>query len=175
MILFALLSVCLGSLGFYARKSQLQTQMVAELNSLGNEGWTVSVAYDTWMKWNSENGRYETDFSRIDKSGNFKLDGPRGWIHSKLGVDFIDHPVVATIQYPHTEELPRFPDELSELIQKLGIREIQVFKFDRELVTSSNYSGVVFVPRNVVTPKELELVRARFPNQIVNESPDYRP
>ena len=168
LILFALLSVCLGSLGFYARKSQLQRQMVAELESLGKG--TAWVSYDTCLKWNSENGRYELDSSRTDKSGNLQLDGIRGWIHSKLGVDFIDHPVAVTIQYPHTEKLPRFTGELSELIHKLGIREIRVFKVHRELITSSNYSGVVFVPRNVVTPKELELVRAQFPNQIVNEA-----
>ena len=110
------------------------------------------------------------DFSRTDKNRNFKLSGLNGWIHSKLGVDFIDHPVVVTIQYPHTEKLPRFSGELSELIHKLGIREIRVFKVRRELITSSTYSGAVFVPRNVVTPKELELVRAQFPNQIVNEA-----
>ena len=170
LILFALVSVCLGSLGFYARKSQLQRQMVTELESLGKGTVRVSVSYDTFLKLNRETGTYELDFSRTDKNRNFKLSGLNGWIHSKLGVDFIDHPVVVTIQYPHTEKLPRFPGELSELIHKLGIREIQVFKLRPELLTSSTstYSGAVLVPRNVVTSKELELVRAQFPNQIVN-------
>jgi len=126
MVLFALCSVCFGSLAFYTRKSQLQRQMVASLNSRSEEGWGVSVLYDTWLKWNSKIGQYESDLSKRDGNGNFKLNGLEAWIHSNLGVDFIDRPAVVIMSYQHTQELPEITDEVSGLIQKLEIREIQI-------------------------------------------------
>ena len=169
LILFALVSVCLGSLSFYARKSQLQREMVAQLNSLGEEDSSIWVQYDTWLKWNRETGQYETDSSRID-NGNFKLTGLNGWIHSKLGVDFIDHPVVVTIQYPHTEKLPQISNEMLELVRKLEIEEIRVHKVCQRRVSSSIYPRDMIRLTNVVTQDELELVRAQFPNLRVRKS-----
>ena len=170
LILFALVSVCLGSLGFYARKSQLQRQMVAELESLGKGTVRVSVSYDTFLKLNRETGTYELDFSRTDKNRNFKLSGLNGWIHSKLGVDFIDHPVVVTVQYPHTEKLPQISNEMLELVRKLEIEEIRVHKVCQRRVSSSIYPRDMIRLTNVVTQDELELVRAQFPNLRVRKS-----
>ena len=170
LILFALVSVCLGSLGFYARKSQLQREMVAQLNSLGKEGSSIWVQYDTWLKWNSELGQYETDFSRIDKSGNFRLTGLKGWIHSKQGVDFIDRPVIVNIQYEHTEKLPQISNEMLELVRKLEIEEIRVHKVYQVRVSSSIYPRDMIRLSNVVTQDELELVTAQFPSLRVSKS-----
>ena len=169
LILFALVSVCLGSLGFYARKSQLQREMVAKLNSLGKEGSSIWVEYDTWLKWNSELGQYETDSSKIE-NGNWRLTGLQGWIHSNLGVDFIDRPVIVNIEYQHTEKLPQISNEMLELVRKLEIEEIRVHKVYQVRVSSSIYPKDLIRLSNVVTQDELELVRAQFPNLRVNKS-----